>query len=328
MLFKTITEIKDFLPISTGNDFTRLKPHIENAENKFIKPLLGNDLYTDLLAFYEAADPVEPSDTEKAMLEIQKKVQFALIHLAYFVGFDFMNITVSDMGFTRQESEHTKGLFKYQEDNIRKYFSDNGFNSLDDVLAFIESNITHFQQFKDSSNWTVLKSSFLPSVNAIESIPFNILGSRLIFLALKPHIAYIEDIEIQPLLGKSIYDEIKAEMVKESPAPKVVSVLPLIRKITIYLASAALMNETGGTLDSKGLLFEQVSANYPGNNKQAPSESDVVRRRINLNKLKASQYIESLKAHIALNQENWESFVTESASAFSRDNTDKKSFWA
>ncbi len=67
MLFKTIDEIKNFLPISIGNDFKRIKPHIENAENKFIKPLLGLNLYTDLLAFYQAVDPAEPTDAQKAM---------------------------------------------------------------------------------------------------------------------------------------------------------------------------------------------------------------------------------------------------------------------
>lgn len=328
MLFKTIDEIKNFLPISIGNDFNRIKPHIENAENKFIKPLLGLNLYTDLLAFYQAVEPAEPTDAQKAMLELQQKIQFALIHLAYFVGFDFMNITVSDMGFTRQESEHTKGLYKYQEDNIRKYFTENGYNSLDDALLYIESNITHFAQFKASANWTILKSSFLPSVVSIESIPFNILGSRLIFLALKPHIAYVDDIQIKPLLGKTIYEEIKAEMVKDEPAEKVTAILPLIRKIIIYLATAALMNETGGTLDSKGLFFEEVSASYPSNNKAAPSTPETVRSRITINKLKASQYIESLKAYIANNAEDWETFVSQPASVFSRDNTDKKTFWA
>lgn len=53
MLFKTISEIKEFLPIGTGNDFNRLKPHIENAENKYIKPLLGIVLYDELQEFYD-----------------------------------------------------------------------------------------------------------------------------------------------------------------------------------------------------------------------------------------------------------------------------------
>lgn len=44
MLFSNVNEIKAILPIGVGNDFNRLKPHIENAENRYIKPLLDFDM--------------------------------------------------------------------------------------------------------------------------------------------------------------------------------------------------------------------------------------------------------------------------------------------
>jgi hypothetical protein len=53
MLFKNVSEIKAILPIGVGNDFNRLKPHIENAENRYIKPLLGLDIYNALVTFIE-----------------------------------------------------------------------------------------------------------------------------------------------------------------------------------------------------------------------------------------------------------------------------------
>lgn len=48
MLLKTINEIKAILPVGTGNDFNRIKPHIENAENRYIKPLLGLDICIEI----------------------------------------------------------------------------------------------------------------------------------------------------------------------------------------------------------------------------------------------------------------------------------------
>ena len=148
MLFKTIAEIKNFLPIGAGNDLNRLKPHIENAENKFVKPLLGTAMYDELVEFYETEYPAEPTEVQEATLLLLTKVQHAVIHLAYFVGFDFLNVSVSDAGFQRIESERTKGLYKYQEDNLKSYFSEAGFNALDDVLVYIENNIAHFNEFK------------------------------------------------------------------------------------------------------------------------------------------------------------------------------------
>jgi hypothetical protein len=201
MLFTTVSEIKTFLPIGAGNDFNRLKPHIENAENKYIKPLLDTGMYDELQEFYDAEYPATPTDAEAATKTLLEKVQHALIHLAYFVGYDFLNVSVSDAGFNRTESTTMKGLYKYQEDNIKKYFSDAGFNGLDDVLVFLEQNIEYFGEFKLSTNYTSLKESFLPTVKVVEEIPFNLHNSRLLFLALKPGVAYVEDTDIPKTLG-------------------------------------------------------------------------------------------------------------------------------
>lgn len=326
MLFKTINEIREFLPIGVGNDFNRLKPHIENAEIKYIKKLLGTSMYDELLEFYTDVMPTypdTPTEVQEATKELLQKVQHSLIHLAYFIGFDFLNASISDAGFHRTESDRTKGLYKYQEDNLRQYFSDSGFNGLDNCLVFIEDNITHFNEFKLSANWTELKESFLPTVSAIEKIPYNIHNSRLIYLALRPHVAYAEDTQIKKVLGETIYAEVKTEMVKDSPSERVTKLLPYIRKPLIYLSAALLMEETGATLDNRGLFFEETAATFPSNNIKKPSDPDVVAARVNRERVKASNYLEDLKAQLI---ENWEEFEGESG-VFSRDNTDKKTFW-
>ncbi|MCY1720158.1 hypothetical protein OU798_07380 [Prolixibacteraceae bacterium Z1-6] len=325
MLFKTITEIKEFLPIGVGNDFDRLKPHIANAENKYIKPLLGTPMYDELQEFYEAEYPVEPNDAQIATKELLGKVQHATIHLAYFIGFDFLNASISDAGFQRVESERSKGLYKYQEDNLREYFSDSGFNTLDDVLVFMESNIAYFNEFKLHENYTVLKQSFLPTLAEVEKIPYNLFGSRLIFLALKPHFAYAEDTDIKPILGETIYNTVKTEMVKDAPSAAVLALLPYIRKPLIYLAAALLMEETGGILGDKGLYFRKTNATYPGNKIKGPSTEEVVARRVGNERMKAAGYLEALKAELI---EKWEEYNGQIGRIPNRDNTDKKTFWA
>ena len=325
MLFTNITEIKAFLPIGVGNDFGRLKPHIENAEQKYIKPLLGTNMYDELQEFYLADYPAEPSEVQEMTKELLEKVQHALIHLAYFSGFDFLNVSVSDAGFQRLESERTKGLYKYQEDNLKKYFSDAGFNGLDDVLVFLEDNIESFGEFKTEENYTVLKQSFLPTVKVVENIPFNLHGSRLVFLALKPAMAYIEDTDIRKTLGETIYAEIKAEMVKEDPSAKVKSILPYIRKPLIYLASAMLMEETGAELGEKGLFFEKTDPVFRGTLKKEPSTEQRIAAMVARNRGIGLNYLEALKSYL---DKNWEEYSGQTGSVFNRDNTGKKTFWA
>jgi len=325
MLFTTIAEIKTILPIGVGNDFYRLKPHIENAENKYLKALLGTEMYDELQEFYDAEYPTEPTPVQEATKELLTKVQHAVIHLAYFVGFDFLNVSVSDMGFTRTESTTSKGLYKYQEGNLKKYFSESGFNSLDDVLVYLETNIAHFNEYKLHANWTILKQSFLPTVKVVENIPYNIHGSRLIFLALKPQVSFIEDTLIRTALGEIIYAEIKTEMAKDAPTERVTAILPYIRKPLIYFSTAMLMEETGATLDEKGLYFEKINATAPDNRIKGPSTEQRIAAMVARNRLIGNSYLDMLKSYL---HENWEEYDGQTGSVFNRDNTDKKTFWA
>ncbi len=325
MLFQTVNEIKAILPIGVGNDFNRLKPHIQNAENTFIKPLLGLDMYNALATLYASDEPQGPSDAEKLRRKMLAKVQFATIHLAYHIGFDFLNVSVTDAGFQRIETERTKGLYKYQEDAIKAFFAETGYNSLDDILTFLELNIASFEEFKSSENFNSLITSFLPNIKVVEEIPFNIHRSHLILLALKPSIAYIEDTAIRPVLGETIYATVKTEMAKDIIDAKVLKLIPYIRKPLIYLASAMLMEETGATLGDKGLYFAKNEDQQRAKTVKAPAAEERIGVLVNRNRLIGNNYLEMLKSHLL---ENWEEYSGQKGSAYKRDNYGKKTFFA
>ena len=325
MLFQNVNEIKTILPIGVGNDFNRLKPHIENAENRYVKPLLGFDIYNQLSELYITQESHEPDETEILHLELLRKVQFATIHLAFYIGFDFLNISVTDAGFQRIETERTKGLFKYQEDAIKTFFAETGFNALDDILTFLDLNIEFFEQFMNSENFNKLITSFLPNVKTIEEIPFNIHRSNLIFLALKPSVAYVEDTAIRLVLGETIYATVKSEMANEVVAAKVRVLLDYIRKPLIYLASAMLMEETGATLGDKGLYFAKNEDQQRAKFVKEPATAERITVLVKRNRLIGNNYIEMLKAHLL---KNWPDYSGQTGSAFKRDNNGKKTFFA
>ena len=325
MLFQNVNEIKTILPIGVGNDFNRLKPHIQNAENSFIKPLLGLDIYNALVTLYETNESETPSDDEIIQRELLQKVQFATIHLAFHVGFDFLNISVTDAGFQRIETERTKGLFKYQEDAIKAFFAETGYNALDEILTFILFNFDTFKDLMVTDNFDKNKSSFLPNVKAVEEIPFNIHRSNLIFLALKSSIAYIEDTSIRPVLGETIYGQVKTEMLKEAPATKFLLLVDHIRKPLIYLASAMLMEETGATLGNKGLYFHKNEDQQRAKTVKSPSTEERIAVLVNRNRLIGNNYLEMLKTFLI---DNFEEYSGQQGYVFQRDNYNKKTFFA
>jgi len=334
MLFKTIDEIKQFLAVGAGTDFNRLRPHIQNAETAYLRPLLGAGLFKELQDFYNNPEADPPVDNKILLPELLSLAQRSLIHLTYWSGFQVLNATISDCGFKRTENEKVKSLFKYQEVELKEYFKTTGFNGLDEILFYLETEIkrsagepVNFKSFLDSDAWTILKTSFIPDTSTFNAIVF-INHSRLTFLRLKSPMQLVEDLDIKPLLGQIIFDEIKLEMVKKTPSTKVTAILPYIQKASAYLATVLLMEESGADLTEKGLYFESTSSeNNLATNKQ-PSESDRINFLAKRNKGIGMNYLERLKSYLIANPTDWPAYSGQTGNALRRNNTDKKSFWA
>jgi hypothetical protein len=326
MLLNSLNEIKSVLPVGAGNDFQRLKVHLQNAETAFIIPLLGNNLYDELEEFYLEPPEGELTEVQLSVQSLLTRVQHAIVHLGYFLGFDFLNISVSDMGFSRLESDRAKSLYKYQEDNLREYFRNSGFNALDDILVFLEENIAHFGEFKASPSWTVFRQSFIPTARVFNEICF-INNSRLTFLRMRPHMSHVEETRVLPILGQEIFDFIKSEMVKDEPAPKVLAILPLIRRAIAWLSSALLMEESGADLTDRGLYFTATWQSYYENHKISPSSADRIALLVSRNRQTGENFLQGIRSHLAAHPEDWPTAVVTSEIWNRRDNTDKKTFW-
>jgi len=185
----------------------------------------------------------------------------------------------------------------------------------------------NFKSFADSDAWTILKSSFIPDTSTFNSIVF-INHSRLTFLRMKSPMQLVEDLDIKPVLGETIFNEIKLEMVKQEPAAKVTAILPYIQKAIAYLATALLMEESGADLTEKGLYFESTDAyNNLLTNKQ-PAESDRINFLAKRNKGIGQNYLEQLKSYLIVNATDWPTYCGQTGNILRRTNTDKKSFWA
>lgn len=331
MLIKTLAEVQEYITVGNGTEFKRLMPHIKAAENAFIKPGLGMSMYEELQEFYDENPEVVDNEQEltapEAMKELLGKVQNSLIHLAYWMGFQVLNASISDNGFKRSESANLKGLYKYSEDELKEYFKTAGFNAMDDVLEYIELHIEHFNEFKLSPNWTIMKKSFIPSTKILnEIIPIN--NSRLTFLRLKPNMELVEDIEIMPVLGQAIFDEIKTEMVKDAPADKVKAILPYLRKAIAYFSTSLLMEESGADLTEKGLYFESTTAVFANDKNKQPANSERIALLAARNKNLGNIYLDQLKGYLVSHATEWPQYSGQKGSVLSRDNRDKKTFWA
>jgi hypothetical protein len=320
-------EIKTFISVSESSRFESVAPHILVAERDFLIPVIGQPMYDELQIVCNALPAVNPSANEKKAAVLLDLVQSSVIHLAYWIGFDMLNAHISDGGFRRTESASVKSLFKYQETNLKLMFRTNGFNRMDQVLEYLEANLSVFTAFSSSGAFTVIKASFIPTTAVFNEIVF-INNSRLTFLRMKAFMKLIEDTEIAPILGTVAFAYIKAEMIKATPAAKVTALLPFIRKPMAFLSAACLIQESGADLTDNGLYFASTIAGFKNDSEFKPAPSDRINILYPRYQSIGETYLNHLRAYLLVNADSWTDVPVSTGSALRRDNTNKKTFWA
>jgi len=341
MLLETVEHIRNVIAVSQATTYENLFSHLFSVEQKYIHPLIEGALYNKLLEFLKNPDSVfltyqevNPDFSDNFLEELSSKelayarllfvTQRAIIHLAYFEGFDVLNAYISDAGFKRSETDNMKSLFKYQEDNIRNYYKETGFDGLDFILSFLEKNITHFPEF--TPTLSKLKSRVIPNT-ATFNTTVSILNSRLVFMRLQPAIKSVEDINLPVIMGRANATILMNGLVAATRPPKITNILPYIQPIVALLASALLMEESGADLTDRGLYFQGNKGGSNMNDVKMPSPQNRITELAARNRKLADSYTIELHRHMAANPDDWSSFTNPRAYLHERDNTGKKTFW-
>ena len=340
MLFSNITEIRDIIKISTSVDFDVLKPILETVDREFLRPVLGAEMHNKLLEFYNSSPdqiavpepdpPVSPTleQIAGATAKLLKLAQTAEIHLAYWYGFDLLNVQIMNDGFKRTETDKVKGLFKYQEDNLKSFFKAAGFNGLDSMLEYLDGpDKLCFPEFHENETGLQRKQMFIPRTDIFNQ-SYYIGQNRLLFMRLVQHMKIIEDMKIKLVLGETNFNFVKSEMVKALPDPKVVAILPYIRNVIAYFSTALLMEETGSDLGDKGLFFESISSNASDHSNKTPSTEPRIAAMIQRNTNLGNHYLQVLKNYLLSNSLAWNNYAQPLHGLPKRDNSGKKTFWA
>jgi len=352
MLFKNISEVRIVLKLSDSTTFDRLAPHLAQAEYSFIRPALGSDMYAALLTYYNSEnrymmpenlygigfsfntgsigsvgsgtvnDLLTPE--ERAWALLLHYTQRAIAHIALWKGFDSLNTYISDGGFKRSETEKIKSLFKYQEDHLKAYFQESGIDGLDIILGILEERIAYFPAYKNQMYKH--RGRIIHDTKTFNEI-FYINNSRIIFDRLRQHMKTVEELYLIKYIGAEHFNYIIAELQKESPAAKVLAIMPYLRDPVAYKSTAMLMEESGAELTQRG-LYMKGQKNISNSDLIVNTDEARVKELIKRNHGLADQYFERLRAYLSANATEWSQASENPRYYFhNRDNSGKRTFF-
>lgn len=244
-------EIRPFVSVAKSTTFATLEAPLRNAFENFIRPTLGEALTAKLIEYY-TGNTTDPK--QKRFIEL---AQAACAFLAFWSEYDEMQLLIDDSGSHRQESEKQKTPYKYQEQRIRENWRQKGFNTIDKLLEFLESNAGDFAEFAQSPNYTLLKTQIVRSTKEVNDC-YWINNSRILFLRLRPHFKTVTDTIVAPRMGAIYTDMIEKLAATDTPEAdkkKYNKLREMLVPVVVFYAVSRLLKESG-SLTERGLFFE------------------------------------------------------------------------
>ncbi|MDD4847307.1 MAG: hypothetical protein PHR53_00880 [Bacteroidales bacterium] len=313
-------ELKKYLPVNVNLSFKTLSPYLASAEKKYIIPLLGNALFSRLVSYYQAVSATPPSENAATFptvyAELLSFVQFSLVRLAYWSGYDVLSVSLSDSGASTKVAKENQ-LYRYQHEAVKRSLKTEGFDELDVVLEWVQTFATDFPEY------SLTATSLIRNTTMFNDI-YNINRSRLVFLKMVYYMTDVEQIDLRHRLGNAFVEELIS---CDESLPKYASIMGNIRKFVVFQSLKQGVSELKKLPTEKGILFEQ-NAEYSDN--QLPEEE--LQHTIKWFGDKAERYLSAALQYINNNINQYPAYAAFAGAQapvntiYKRDNTNRKTF--
>jgi hypothetical protein len=212
LLIQTTQELKVYLSVNADFHFDDVKASMNLAQTRYIKKCLGKFLLDKLVLHqFETTDDQHPDYIEPEKVEsLETFTKTALAYLSFYLYADIGNVNISDNGFHITSTENEKPAFRWQIQDVKERLLEIGYDALEELICFLENHADDFPEWQHSDCFSQKSNLIVHHAGAFNQGYF-INNKRLTFLALIPHIQYVEDMAVSSMLcdyHKELIDKI------------------------------------------------------------------------------------------------------------------------
>jgi len=266
-LIDNLSQVLTAVSINVSNSIENWFPYIEEAQETFIKPVLGDTLYRQLqeTANLIVREPEQkPVDTH--LFDLLEMIRKPLALYALWLGADEFGVSISSQGIQVIETPTHKTAPQYRVQNLKENWIRRANTALDLVLKFLDEHKVDYPGFDPQDADLFIRGT----------IEFNsevdIRESRRVFVSLKPIIRSVEKKYIRPTLSAELFGELKnAWKSNDELTTAQLVLLDLIRPALAHLTMARALIEISidvldwGIFDTAGNTFANVSSKQASN---------------------------------------------------------------
>ena len=266
-LIDNLSQVLTAASINVSNSIENWFPYIDEAQETFIKPVLGDVLY-DQLQDMMALDPVPQDDgtTTENLAVLLAMLRKPLALYALWLGADEFGVSISSQGIQVIETPTHKTAPQYRVQNLKENWIRRANTSLDLVLKFLDEHKEDYPGF-DPQDADLFIRGTLEFNSEVD-----IRESRRVFVSIKPVIRSVERKYIRPALSSELFDELKQVLLSNSEMSKEQKALmdqirPALAHLTISRALIEISIDVldWGIFDTAGNTFANVSSKQASN---------------------------------------------------------------
>ena len=202
-------------------EFASIKSYVEQAQIKYIKKIIGNDLLQDILTKQEAETL---TGKEELLLH---HLQRALTYYTLASNLTFLDSVISEAGATQTNANEVTALPQWKFAKIQKDLYDAADDFAEVVLEFLEENKDDFPIWTNSNEYLENKELLINSAKELSQYVI-IAPSRRLFLRIKIILKIKEQTEIVNLIGKDFLQELK---ILENPTELEANIITYLKQI-------------------------------------------------------------------------------------------------
>ncbi|HMG90765.1 MAG TPA: DUF6712 family protein [Chryseolinea sp.] len=273
--FKTIDEFRKYVIIDANMSFDLMEPFIKDAQDLFMKDLLG-DFYTVILADYRdhttddgANGTGVPTPMDPDNWTLLPYIQKPLAYYASFLALPQLGASLGSSGVQEQYTVNSRPAARYKIRDLQLQYINQGDRFADALLEFLEEEATalkYSEWFEDADANTSVQGVIVYSTK-IASRHIDINESRRVFLRLKKRILEIEKNDIKRMMCSDQYAaivaEIKAGTLSSANEALIALLEPYIAKKALYLTIPSIrisVTDEGITIHSSNDSVVQKTA--------------------------------------------------------------------
>jgi len=247
-IIKNTATAKKFVDINFINSITSL-PDFTLAEQRFLVPLIGQEMY-DLVI--ELADAEVPDDPDLLL-----QCQGLVAPLGYLLKLPTIQVQLTDAGLRTISSDTMQAAHRWEYNIVRDQLHDNGCYAIEALLIYLYTNAGDYAEWTNSDEYNDLSGLIFKTGTEFNKY-YMLHQKHRIFWSLRPLIKEIEDQYMISAMGETFYSALKTAA---DPSAAEIESLRLIKSAVANYTIVRAIEKRSVTMTENGFSILLAAGN-------------------------------------------------------------------